>query len=156
MLVHGFTADGGDWSFQTTELEKSYRVLNVDLRGHGRSSVPERGYELADYVEDVTEFLRAVAPGPVVALGHSIGGSMVVALAVEEPELVRAIVPIDASYGFPEEARPFIEQLAALGSAPDGAENVVQHFGADFIPKAPRPSSPHGTRVEYAGCPPTS
>ena len=45
LMVHGFSCDGHDWMWQIPHFAARHRVIVVDLRGHGRSSVPEDGYE---------------------------------------------------------------------------------------------------------------
>ena len=45
LMVHGFSCDGHDWMWQIPHFAESHRVIVVDLRGHGRSSVPADGYE---------------------------------------------------------------------------------------------------------------
>ena len=138
LLVHGWSCDGTDWAWQTPALKGAgYRCIVPDLRGHGRSSVPEEGYTPRGYAADLAALLRHLGTGPVVAMGHSMGGAAVVALAVEYPELVRAIVPVDSAYG--QTGSP--EQLAALINAvraPEGVAFAQQMFstmyGADAEP----------------------
>jgi pimeloyl-ACP methyl ester carboxylesterase len=51
LLLHGWTCDSHDWSWQLPVLESRYRVVAVDLRGHGSSEVmPPGAYAPADYV----------------------------------------------------------------------------------------------------------
>ena len=52
ILLHGWTTDSHDWSWQLPALESRYRTIAVDLRGHGRSEVmPSGSYLPADYIE---------------------------------------------------------------------------------------------------------
>jgi pimeloyl-ACP methyl ester carboxylesterase len=54
MLLHGWTCDSHDWSWQLPLFESKYRVIAADLRGHGRSEVmPSGAYTPADYVADI-------------------------------------------------------------------------------------------------------
>ncbi|MGP4047618.1 alpha/beta fold hydrolase [Streptomyces sp. 2A115] len=100
LLVHGWGGDGDDWT--PTLLHWRHRVIVPDLRGHGRSPKPARGYGPGDFAADLAELLNRLAPGPVVAVGHSMGGQAVTALAVEHPDLVRALVVVDPAYGADE------------------------------------------------------
>ena len=43
LFVHGYTCDSHDWSWQLAHFGATHRVIAVDLRGHGRSSVPDGG-----------------------------------------------------------------------------------------------------------------
>ncbi|HEX6974794.1 MAG TPA: alpha/beta hydrolase, partial [Vicinamibacterales bacterium] len=72
-------------------LGRRWRTCAVDLRGNGRSGwVPGR-YRLADFADDITEFVeRLNAPG--VLLGHSIGGVVALMVAARRPDNVRALI----------------------------------------------------------------
>lgn len=149
LLVHGYTCDSQDWIYQISALLQSHRVIAVDLRGHGHSSSPPDGYTPRGYADDLNALLTQLGTGPVVAIGHSMGGATVVALAVEHPESVRAVVPIDSAYGMdpaaPEQFGPLIEGLAS----PGGHEVARQFFLAGFYSDATPPQLPvwHGRRI---------
>lgn len=114
LLVHGWTGESHDWCFQLGELSAHHRVIAPDLRGHGRSSVPEHGFGSPQLLRDLVGLLDERAVGPVVAIGHSLGGVLVSMLAVEEPDRVEAIVVVDPPYGLDEEA---VRASRALGDA---------------------------------------
>ncbi|MFC9248669.1 alpha/beta fold hydrolase [Streptomyces sp. NPDC057136] len=98
LLVHGWGGDGAEWSAHR-RLWVHRRVVVPDLRGHGRSPRPRSGYGPRDYAADLAALLDELGTGPVVAVGHSMGGQVVTALAVEHPWLVRALVVLDPAYG---------------------------------------------------------
>src|ERR1700730_4546977 len=77
LLVHGFTADSSDWIWQIPHLASAYRVIAVDLRGHGRSSAPPDGYGPVSLAEDLAGLIDYLGVGQVVAIGHSLGGLVV-------------------------------------------------------------------------------
>jgi pimeloyl-ACP methyl ester carboxylesterase len=113
LFVHGFSCDSHDWSWQLPFFKSWHRIIAVDLRGHGRSSAPEEGYEFRSLVADMAAFLDHLRCGPVVAIGHSHGGAIVAAMAVERPDLVRAVVAIDPGHLLPDEAgRAYADTLA--------------------------------------------
>ena len=121
LLVHGWSCDGGDWAWQTPALKAAgYRCIVPDLRGHGRSSVTDDGYTPRQYAADLAALLKKLDTGPVVAIGHSMGGAAVVALAVEHPECVRGVVPVDSAYGFDEATPALLQQLVAGFQSPAG------------------------------------
>lgn len=122
LMVHGFSCDGHDWMWQIPHFAERHRVIVVDLRGHGRSSVPDGGYEPKQFAADIAGLLEQLDVGPVVAMGHSLGGAIVSALAVEHPSLVSAVVSVDPGYLLAEEVRPVVEAMvAAMGSDPVAA-----------------------------------
>ncbi|MEU9287763.1 alpha/beta hydrolase [Streptomyces sp. NPDC048275] len=97
LLVHGWGGSGGDWD--PTLPYWRHRVLVPDLRGHGRSPKPAEGYGAGDFAADLAELLLRLGTGPVIAVGHSMGGQAVTALTVEHPDLVRGLVVVDPAYG---------------------------------------------------------
>ena len=109
ILVHGFALGRGCWHFQRRDLAAmtSPRVAQVlyDHRGHGRSGrSTEADSTIEQLAEDLDEVIRAVAPdGPLVLIGHSMGGMVVMALAELRPELfadrVRGVALIGTSAG---------------------------------------------------------
>jgi pimeloyl-ACP methyl ester carboxylesterase len=104
VFVHGFSCDSHDWSWQLPHFNASHRAIALDLRGHGRSSAPDDGYDVASLAADVIGLLDQLATGPVIALGHSLGGAIVASMAVERPDLVRAVVAVDPGHLLPDEA----------------------------------------------------
>ncbi len=89
VLVHGFTARLEEFALQRATLRGRYRTVLYDQRGHGRSgwgdvrhaTIDQTGRDLAAVLE------QHVPTGPVVLLGHSMGGMSVLALARQHPEL---------------------------------------------------------------------
>jgi pimeloyl-ACP methyl ester carboxylesterase len=98
LLVHGWSCDSHDWNHQHDAFAARHRVIAVDLRGHGRSSVSAEGYRPRQFADDLAALLRLLDVGPVVAIGHSLGGVIVSVLAIEHAELVRAVVAVDPAY----------------------------------------------------------
>jgi 3-oxoadipate enol-lactonase len=93
LLVHGHTLDRRLWDPVTPSLVAAgLRVLRVDLRGHGLSSRPDFGYHLSHHAADLAAVLDAAAVGPVVGVGHSIGGAVVLEIAVTMPQRLTAMV----------------------------------------------------------------
>lgn len=89
VLCHGYLADTNFWHFQRTSLARNARVISYDHRGHGRSAVGGLdGLNLDQLGSDLAAVLdQAVPEGPVVLIGHSMGGMAVMALAEQHPEL---------------------------------------------------------------------
>lgn len=99
VLCHGFSGSAHDFDLQVSRLAGTGRVVTLDQRGHGRSTKcgeldPYRIEQLAD---DLAAFLGAVGGGPVDLLGHSMGGRVVLEVALEHPELVRSLILMDTS-----------------------------------------------------------
>jgi pimeloyl-ACP methyl ester carboxylesterase len=94
VLAHGMGDSRQAWRFLTPALvEAGYRVAEVDLRGHGESSVGWTGHSRTDLAGDLLALVRHLG-GPAVLIGHSIAGGAVTIAAAQAPELVTAVVEI--------------------------------------------------------------
>jgi pimeloyl-ACP methyl ester carboxylesterase len=100
VLVHGFGADSLASFYFTLAAPLSssgIEVIAYDMRGHGRSSCPDTGYRLSDFVADLAGLLDALdVPGPVQLVGNSYGGTVAFSYAVAHPERVASLFLIEA------------------------------------------------------------
>ncbi|HEX8933471.1 MAG TPA: alpha/beta hydrolase [Pseudonocardiaceae bacterium] len=93
VLVHGYLLDRRTWLFQRYELahftRPRVRQVLYDLRSHGRSGRSLRGASTIEQLgRDLYAVLSKAAPeGPIVLIGHSMGGMTIMALAEQNPEL---------------------------------------------------------------------
>lgn len=95
LFTHGFCLPQDSWHFQRAEFSATHRMVFWDQRGHGRSDAPPRGpsgrpapVTVEQLGEDLNAVLEATCPeGPVVLIGHSMGGMTMMALAAQHPEL---------------------------------------------------------------------
>jgi pimeloyl-ACP methyl ester carboxylesterase len=113
MLLHGWTCDSHDWSWQLPLFESKYCVIAADLRGHGRSEVmPSGAYTPADYVADIEALISTKYPGQkFIIVGHSMGGQIAARLAAKRPDLVSAVVSVDGALGFSGDAAQLLPAL---------------------------------------------
>lgn len=138
VLLHGWTGDSHDWSWQLPALARRYRVVAVDLRGHGRSSAPEDGYDPRTLAGDVVALLQHLGLGPVVVMGHGLGGSVGSLMALEHKRWVRALITVDAKYGFGVEMKEQLAGLLEAAKSPAGHMAVRGLFeGAFHTPDSP-------------------
>jgi pimeloyl-ACP methyl ester carboxylesterase len=116
LLVHGL---GCDHTYFAPQFEhfarRGRRVVAVDLRGHGKSDKPEQSYTVQLFSDDLAWMCARIGLEKPVVIGHSMGGVIVLALALRYPDLPSAIVMVDAPVVRPAAARTamqrFLEQL---------------------------------------------
>jgi pimeloyl-ACP methyl ester carboxylesterase len=138
VLLHGWGCDSHDWNWQIHALlSEGYRVLAPDLRGHGRSSVPQSHFAPQDCAHDVAQLLNQRGISSVVAIGHSFGAFVASALAVEYPSLVRAMITVDPGYGRDDSlAETASKLITALSESHDStpAVAVFEHMDGPETP----------------------
>jgi pimeloyl-ACP methyl ester carboxylesterase len=89
LFAHGYALNHDCWHFQRRDLRRTARLVLYDQRSHGRSGrAPRDETSVARLGRDLGEILDLLVPaGPVVLVGHSMGGMSVMALAEQRPEL---------------------------------------------------------------------
>jgi pimeloyl-ACP methyl ester carboxylesterase len=123
LLLHGWTCDGNDWAWLSADLCADHRVVNMDHRGHGRSSEVDGPYGAKPLAEDAARLLRHLGIEQAVVVGHSMGALVASVLAIEHPSLVRALVLIDPAYGHADDHLQ--ELVAAVRAEPVGTAIAV-------------------------------
>jgi len=131
VLLHGLTATRRYVVHGSKRLQRAgYRVVAYDARGHGASAGPvdPAAYEYGDLVADLCAVLDAEVAGPVVLVGASMGAHTAVALSVEQPERVAALVLITPAYTVPQSSPPELAAWDALanGLSKGGVEGFIE------------------------------
>jgi pimeloyl-ACP methyl ester carboxylesterase len=93
LLIHGTGMSARSWTRQLQSVPGALRLIALDLPGHGESDAMPRA-SVEDYAATVADVLRALDCGPAVIVGHSLGGSIAIALAARRPDVVRGLVLI--------------------------------------------------------------
>jgi pimeloyl-ACP methyl ester carboxylesterase len=97
VLVHGLGGNLAGWHLSVVpELQREYRVLTYDLRGHGRSDAPPAGYTTGDMVQDLRGILDALDIQKAAFVGHSWGADIVLHFALLHPERVSEVISVEA------------------------------------------------------------
>lgn len=115
VLIHGWTASSHWFDRLTPLLAGRYRVIRVDLLGHGGSEKPKNGYSMTQQADRVADALVRVGVRRALVAGHSTGGEVAIALAARHPELTRALAVIDSE---PDEKFVDPDLLARLSLKP--------------------------------------
>lgn len=117
ILLHGYGETAAAWDEVAVDLGRDFRVIALDLRGHGQSGrATDRDYTRASQVEDIGALVEALNLRTVTMVGHAMGGADAIAYAAEHPEIVTALVAIETA---PEVLRSGIEKMRRLLGAAD-------------------------------------
>jgi len=95
LLIHGAAASTAYWDLVVPSLAGAFRVIRVDLLGHGRSASPAGGYDVPTQARRVGAALDKLGVSSVTVIGHSTGCTVATALAEQRPGAVAALALID-------------------------------------------------------------
>lgn len=129
LLIHGVGLRAEAWTAQTDTLAQNFKVIAVDMPGHGESPRLPADPELADYSDAIAEILDEST----VVIGHSFGAMIALNLAVRHPGRVRAVAALNAIYQRDDAARAAVtaraESLDGVTVA-DPTATLVRWFGS--------------------------
>lgn len=113
VMVHGLAEDRRSWALAQERLAADYRTLAWDLRGHGETGIGDGDGTLDQLAGDLARFLETLT-GPAACMGYSLGGTVVLALAAERPDLVTRAVASGTSSVVGRAAAGFFEKRIGL------------------------------------------
>jgi pimeloyl-ACP methyl ester carboxylesterase len=129
LLIHGWAGSRRSFAALIPLLARQFRVVAVDLRGHGDADKPPSGYDVPSLAADVVSVLDSLDIGRAVLVGASSGGYVAQQVAVSTPVRVAALVLA----GAPRDLRgrpPFADELDRISEPVDRA--WVRSFTAGF------------------------
>lgn len=95
LLIHGWTCDSTFWDAQVDALAARYRVITLDLAGHGFSGAPQRDWTMAQFADDVARVADAARAKRIVLVGHSMGGPVAIEAAKRLKGRVVGVIGVD-------------------------------------------------------------
>lgn len=121
LLLHGLMSDATTWDRAVVPLAgRGFRVIALDLLGHGRSDKPESGYGLADFAAAISRCLVALKIDRAVIGGHSLGGAIAMQFAHHYPEQTDGLLLVCAG-GLGRQVHPILR-----GATLPGARTLVR------------------------------
>ena len=143
VFLHGFAGSMHWWTEMVKRPElRRFRMIRIDLLGHGGSEKPDGGYSMEHQARQVALALRALNVRKAVIAGHSMGGVVATALAELQPKLVEGLILIGTPSNKDAGELPFTARLGfvpVLGEAiwqlvPDGVvrNNLEKAFESGF------------------------
>lgn len=104
LLIHGLGSSTRDWEFQVPTFSQKYRVITIDLRGHGKTDKPKGPYNMQMFAKDIAELLEIIGVTSTHILGISLGGGIAFQFAVDYPELVKSLIIVNAGIEIPADS----------------------------------------------------
>lgn len=114
VLIHGVGMSADAWAPQIEALGEHYRLLLLDMPGHGQSqALPISDAQLPDYVQWVASVIADLGAGAVSVAGHSMGAFIAAGLAVTRPDLISRVALLNGVHQRSEAAREAVIARAA-------------------------------------------
>jgi pimeloyl-ACP methyl ester carboxylesterase len=121
VFVHGWSCDRSYWKGQLDPFSQRYKVVAIDLAGHGASGTERKNYTIESFGADVATVVKKLNLQHVLLIGHSMGGDVIAAAARQLPhDRVEGLVMVET-----------YNELGA-GHTPEQVEAFVARFRTDF------------------------
>jgi pimeloyl-ACP methyl ester carboxylesterase len=125
VLLHGFGGCTQNWHPFTAKLSEHYRLILVDLRGHGHSTNPDNKFTHREAASDVFLLLENLGIDRFSAMGMSSGGMTLLHMATSQPKRIDAMVLISTTSYFPDQAR-LIMRRASFSTMPHQVRDMYR------------------------------
>ena len=147
ILIHGFSLNTRMWDDQFENFAKYYKVLRYDVRGFGKSSIPEEPYS---HCKDLYSLMEFLGIDKAYVIGLSMGGGIAIDFTVEYPEKVDALIPVDMTLSGYQLSEEFIQRWNkyCLIARNEGASNAIQEWLDDPLFAPALKNSPVGEKLK--------
>jgi pimeloyl-ACP methyl ester carboxylesterase len=121
VFVHGWSCDRSYWRGQLEPFSRRYKVVTIDLAGHGASGTGRKNYTIESFGADVATVVNKLNLQHVILIGHSMGGDVIADAARQLPrDRIEGLVIVDT-----------YKELGA-GHTPEQVEAFIAKFRTDF------------------------
>ena len=137
VLIHGGRTTIGGMQGWVQPLAKTWRVIAVEMQGHGRTADTDRPMSFTTMGDDIAGLLANLKIPKADLVGHSFGGATAIRAAIQHPNMVRRLVVVSSPYarsGWCPKAQRGMSQVGAAM-----AENMMQTPTGNFSKQWPEP-----------------
>lgn len=132
VLLHGFTMSHTMWEPFVEDFSKTYKVILVDLRGHGESTNPSNEFTHRESARDIYGLLDLLHIEKFKAMGYSSGGMTLTHMATMDTSRIQAMVLIGSTAFFPESCREIQRSVSYENTGEGRMSNLKkQHPGGE-------------------------
>src|SRR5688572_4801012 len=123
VFVHGWSCDKSYWKDQLDYFSRTYKVVTVDLGGHGESGLGRKDWTIYSFGTDVAAVIKHLSLERVILIGHSMGGDVSADAALLLPGRVAGLIMVD------------VYKKLGAGRPAEQIDAFVADFSVDFAPK---------------------
>lgn len=138
LLIHGIGSSSADFNPVIEQMAAFCQPITIDLRGHGASGQPARGYHYQDYIRDLDIVLTDLQMEHPIIIGHSLGGIITMMWAAMNPDRPRALIIEDSPLRSGGDFREAFDGWLMLNALPQEAarawyESKNPHWSAELL-----------------------
>ena len=150
VFVHGWSCNHSYWSKQVEHFSQMYKVVTLDLAGHGQSGGTRKNYTISAFGADVAAVIKKLDLKKVVLVGHSMGGAVILEAARLVPDRILGLVGADTfqdfeiqyseeeigqflapfKENFTETTRDFVLNMFPLNADSSMVQNIINEMSA--------------------------
>ena len=141
VFVHGVGADHESWSQVFKYIDSGYRILNIDIRGHGKSCKRPFDYSVESFSDDLNEIINALHIHKCHLVGFSLGGLIAQQFSLDYSSCLLSLVILSSIAGRTEKEKQRVIQRAKLLEREGALEHLSsaaeRWFTSDFMKNNP-------------------
>ncbi|KAF0141534.1 MAG: carboxylesterase [Stygiobacter sp.] len=152
VFIHGWSCDKSYWNTQVEKFSPNYKVVAIDLAGHGESGAERKDYSMQLFGSDVAAVVNELKLNKVILIGHSMGGSVILEAAKLLDKKVIGLIGVDTYQSFTDDwtaeqkekfLEPFTKDFKSTTVEfvkqmfPKGADSVLVKKVAEDMSSAP-------------------
>lgn len=137
-LLHAAMGNSQRWFSWVPKLARHYRVVRMDLRGHGKSTIPlsEQAFTLQHLVDDAIALLDHIGVKKINLVGNSAGGYVAQQMTLQYPERVKTLALFGATPGLKQSHAPtWIPKIKEIGLKKFLADTIYERFDKTADPE---------------------
>ena len=116
IFVHGWSCDRSYWKDQIASFSKNFKVVSIDLAGHGESGLERKSWTIEAFGGDVAAVVKKLGLKRAILIGHSMGGDVIAEAARQLPDQTAGLIMVDTYKKLgpgrtPEQVQSFVAKL---------------------------------------------
>jgi pimeloyl-ACP methyl ester carboxylesterase len=153
IFIHGWCCDRTYWDAQLMHVAQKYKVVAIDLAGHGESGLERKKYTMGAFGEDVAAVVNKLGLNQVILIGHSMGGFVMLEAARLVPDKIIGLVGVDTLADFEFHFAP--EQIDEwLNASRSNFTESIKDFVSDMFTPNTDPAFMEKIIADISSAPP--
>lgn len=152
VFIHGWSCDSRYWQKQVSYFSKKYKVITIDLAGHGNSSVTRNNYTMKAFAQDIKAVIEKEKINQAILIGHSMGGLIIAEAARLMPDKIHALIAVDTLQDVAKKLpKTVMDQMTTPFN--EDFKTAAQNFVISMFPKDASADIVHWVKEDMSSAP---